>query len=117
MVKSSAYVPEQGEVVWLSFHPRTGHEQGGRRTAVVLSPGAYNQRVGLAIVCPVTGQVKGYPFEVVIPPNLPIGGAVLADQVKSLDWRARKAEPICLLPAPTVAEILQKLTLLLTPQS
>lgn len=91
------------------MHPQAGREQSGRRPAVVLSPAAYNVRVGLAILCPITSQVKGYPFEVRIPPGLPIAGAILSDQVKSLDWRARHAEPACALPEDTVAEVLQKL--------
>ncbi len=108
-----AYVPKRGEVVWITLNPQAGHEQSGRRPAVVLSPAAYNGKVGLAIVCPITSQIKGYPFEVLIPAGLPVGGAILADQVKSLDWRARRAERICALPAGVVAELLQKLGTLL----
>ena len=109
----TTYVPECGEVVWITLHPQAGHEQSGRRPAAVLSPAEYNGRVGLAIVCPITSQIKGYPFEVLIPAGLPVAGTVLADQVKSLDWRARKAERICALPAGVVAELLQKLGTLL----
>lgn len=108
------YIPERGDVVWITLNPQAGHEQAGRRPAVVLSPAAYNGKVGLAICCPVTNQVKGYPFEVLIPENLEIQGAILADQVKSLDWRVRKAEKICQLPARTVNEVLQKLGVLLS---
>jgi len=107
------YIPQRGDIVWISLTPQAGHEQAGRRPALVLSPGAYNGKVGLAILCPITSQVKGYPFEVPVPAGLPIGGVVLADQVKSLDWRARKAERICALPARVVAELLQKLGTLL----
>lgn len=96
------------------MHPQAGREQAGRRPAVVLSPAAYNIRVGLAILCPITSQVKGYPFEVRIPPGLPVAGAILSDQVKSLDWRARHAEPACALPADIVAEVLQKLGTLIS---
>lgn len=103
------YVPERGDVVWITLMPQAGREQAGRRPAVVLSPRAYNGRVGLAVFCPVTSQVKGYPFEVLIPPGLPVAGAVLSDRVKSLDWRARNAEPVCSLPPEVVAEILGKL--------
>ena len=113
MVAPLAYVPQRGDVVWIAFNPQAGHEQAGRRPAVVLSPAAYNKRVGLAILCPVTSQVKGYPFEVVVPSGLPVGGVVLADQVKSLDWQARQAEFICALPSATVSEILQKISVLL----
>jgi len=113
MVALEPYSPERGDVVWLTFSPQAGHEQAGRRPAVVLSPSAYNAKVGLAILCPITGQIKGYPFEVVVPAALPVSGAILADQVKSLDWRARQAEFICPLPSATVSEILQKIGVLL----
>jgi mRNA interferase MazF len=93
--------------------PQAGHEQAGRRPAVVVSPALYNGRVDLALFCPVTGQVKDYPFEVAIPSGLQVRGVVLADQVKSLDWRARQAAFICRLPEPTVQEVLQRLRRLL----
>ena len=108
------YTPERGDVVWISLSPQAGHEQAGRRPALVLSPGAYNGKVGLAILCPITSQVKGYPFEVRLPDELNIGGVILSDQVKSLDWRARKAEFAGSLPAATVGEVLQKLNALLS---
>ena len=108
-----AYVPERGDAVWMSFNPQAGHEQAGRRPAVVLSPSSYNGRVGLTLLCPITTQIKGYPFEVNIPPGLHVTGVVLADQVKSLAWRVRRAELICALPPETVAEVLAKLTTLL----
>lgn len=108
-----AYVPERGDVVWLTFHPQAGHEQAGRRPALVLSPAAYNKKVGLAIFCPITSQIKGYPFEVRIPDTLEVTGVVLADQVKSLDWRARRAAPMSQLPPDAVQEVLNKLKLLL----
>ncbi len=114
MVTHSGYVPKRGDAVWLTFDPQAGHEQAGRRPAVVLSPESYNRKVGLAIFCPITQQRKGYPFEVEIPPDLEIIGVVLADQVKSLDWKARKASLICALPAKTVAEALEKLGTLFT---
>lgn len=114
MVSAPAYIPERGNVVWISLNPRSGHEQAGRRPSVVLSPGAYNGKVGLAILCPITSQIKGYPFEVRIPDGLDVTGVVLADQVKSLDWRARGAEFICPLPEATVAEVLQKVGTLLS---
>ena len=107
------YVPRRGDVVWITLNPQTGHEQAGRRPAVVLSPAAYNGKVGLAILCPITNQIKGYPFEVLLPPGMAVSGAILADQVKSLDWRARNAEWICTLPGETVNEVLQKLGTLL----
>jgi len=113
VVGREEYVPERGDVVWITLNPQAGHEQAGRRPAVVLSPGAYNAKVGLAILCPITSQVKGYPFEVEIPAGLPVTGAILADQVKSLDWRARRAEWVCALPSETVAEVLRKVEVLL----
>ena len=115
MVKPRAYVPECGDVVWITLNPQAGREEAGRRPALVVSPQSYNAKVGLAIFCPVTGQIKGYPFEVLIPTGLPVTGAILSDQVKSLDWRARKAELICALPARTISEVLEKLATLLAP--
>lgn len=114
MVKSKTYVPKRGDAVWVTFNPQAGHEQSGRRPAVVLSPEAYNAKVGLAILCPVTNQIKGYPFEVLIPAGLPVAGAILSDQAKSLDWRVRKAELICTVPSKTISEALQKLNTLLS---
>jgi mRNA interferase MazF len=108
-----AYIPQRGDIVWITFNPQTGHEQAGRRPALVLSPAAYNDRVGLAILCPITSRVKGYPFEVLIPEGMEIQGAILSDQVKSLDWRARRAELGCTLPPRTVEEVLRKLSTLL----
>ena len=92
MVTTEKYTPQRGDVVWLDFQPQTGREQGGRRPSVVLSNGNYNKVVGLAIFCPITSKVKGYPFEVPLPANFPISGVVLVDQIKSLDWKNRKAE-------------------------
>ena len=114
MVKPRAYVPECGDVVWITLNPQAGHEEAGRRPTVVVSPESYNGKVGMAIFCPITSQVKGYPFEVVIPPGLPVSGAILSDQVKSLDWRARHAELICTLPTATISEVFQKLATLLS---
>ncbi|MBI3068454.1 MAG: endoribonuclease MazF [Betaproteobacteria bacterium] len=85
------YVPDRGEVVWLNFTPHAGHEQAGHRPALVLSPAAYNGKTGLMLCCPITGQVKGYPFEVPLDPRAGVRGVVLSDQVKSLDWRTRQA--------------------------
>jgi len=102
-------------VVRITLNPQAGHEQAGRRPAVVLSPENYNGKIGLAILCPITNQIKGYPFEVIIPAGLPVAGAILSDQVKSLDWRARNAEFLCTLPTETISEVLQKLTTLVSP--
>jgi mRNA interferase MazF len=108
-----AYVPDRGDAVWLNFNPQSGHEQSGRRPAIVLSPAAYNKKVGLAIFCPITTQVKGYPFEVVIPAGLKVSGAILSDQVKSFDWKHRNARLIIRLPPLTTKEVLDKLKVLL----
>ena len=114
MVNSQTYVPQCGDVVRITLNPQAGHEQAGRRPAVVLSPENYNGKIGLAILCPITNQIKGYPFEVLIPAGLPVAGAILSDQVKSLDWRARNAELLCTLPTETISEVLQKLVTLLS---
>jgi len=87
-----SYTPQRGDLVWLSFDPQAGHEQAGRRPAFVLSPEPYNRKTGLFLVCPVTSKVKGYPFEVALPDGLAVSGVILADQIKSLDWKARRAE-------------------------
>ena len=107
------YVPTRGDVVWLSFDPQAGHEQAGRRPAVVVSPETYNGRVGLALCCPITSKRKGYPFEVGIPDGLAVHGVILADQVKSLDWRARNAERLASLPPSAMTEVTRKLATLL----
>lgn len=108
-----AYVPDRGDVVWLQFDPQEGHEQAGRRPALVLSPQAYNSKTSLAILCPVTSRIKGYPFEVPLPQGLQVTGAVLSDQVKSLDWHARQAEFIDRVPDQTLTAVLDRLLPLL----
>ncbi|MFH0924079.1 MAG: type II toxin-antitoxin system PemK/MazF family toxin [bacterium] len=113
MVKSELYVPDRGDVVWLNLNPQSGHEQAGNRPALVLSPLKYNLKVKLAIFCPITNQIKGYPFEVIIPDGLKVKGAILSDQVKNLDWQIRKAEFICKLPDYIINETLSKLGKLL----
>lgn len=107
------YIPGRGDLVWLQFTPQAGHEQAGHRPAVALSPRSYNQKTGLALFCPVTGQVKGYPFEVKLPDGLPVKGVVLCDQVKSLDWSARRARLAARLPAATLDDIMAKILALL----
>ena len=114
MVNPHTYIPQCGDVVWITLNPQAGHEQAGRRPTAVLSPRNYNGKTGMAILCPITNQIKGYPFEVIIPADLPVAGAILSDQVKSLDWRARNAELICSLPHETISEVLQKLITLLS---
>jgi mRNA interferase MazF len=91
---NSAFVPDVGDFVWLTFDPQAGHEQAGRRPALVLSPRVYNARSGLALACPIANQVRGYPFEVAVPAGAGASGVILVDQLKSVDWKARHAEPL-----------------------
>lgn len=109
-----AYCPKQGDVVWLSFTPQTGHEQAGYRPALALSPESYNRKVGLALFCPITTKAKGYPFEVPLPAGLKASGVVLSDQVKSLDWQARNAKFACKVPVKILAEVTDRLEALLS---
>lgn len=109
-----SYVPERGDVVWFTFDPQVGREQSGRRPALVLSPRVYNELSDMIICCPITNQVKGYPFEVLIPEDLGVKGVVLADQLKSQDWRIRKAELMTKLPEETLQEVLKMIKKLLS---
>ena len=110
---SSPYVPEAGHLVWFSFSPQAGREQAGRRPALILSPSSYNARAGLCVICPITSQVKDYPFEVALPDGLPVRGVVLSDHLKSAAWRARSPEYISLAPPEVLAEVRAKLKPLL----
>ena len=114
--ETMAYVPDSGDIVWIMFNPQAGHEQTGHRPVLVLSPKAYNGKVGLALLCPITSQIKGYPFEVLIPEDLDVKGAILSDQVKSLDWKARKAQFGCKLPPENFNEVIKKLSALIREQ-
>jgi mRNA interferase MazF len=107
------HVPQAGDFVWLNFDPQAGHEQAGPRPALVLSPGIYNAKSGLSLVCPVTSQSKGYPFEVPVPAGCGVGGAILTDHIKSVDWRARRAERAGRCPAATLDEVRARLAPLL----
>ncbi len=107
------YVPERGDLLWLTFDPQAGREQAGQRPALVLSPIDYNRRASLALVCPITTQVKGYSFEVALPPGLPFSGVVLADHLKSADWAARRAQFAAKAPAEVLADVTAKLRPLL----
>lgn len=109
-----SHVPQRGDLVWLNFNPQAGHEQAGHRPALVLSPREYNEKSSVALFCPITSTVKGYPFEVELPPGGPIGGAVLADQVRSLDWRARGLKFAAAAPRQVIAEVRGKLLALLS---
>jgi len=107
------YIPDRGDVVWINMNPQAGHEQTGRRPAVVLSPYPYNAKVGLALFSPISTRVKGYPFEVILPKGFKVTGAILSDQVKSLDWKARNVEFFDKIPESITLEILTKLATLL----
>ena len=107
------YVPDRGDLVWLTFDPQAGRQQAGRRPALVLSPALYNRRASLALLCPITNQAKGYPFEVALPQGLSISGVVLADHVKSADWAARRAQFAAKAPPKVVAEVTARLRPLL----
>jgi mRNA interferase MazF len=106
------FVPDAGDIVWLEFSPQAGHEQAGHRPALVLSPSAYNSKTGTMVCCPMTTQIKGYPFEVVIHAK-DVNGAVLSDQVKNLDWRARKATPKGKATEEELSEVRAKVAALL----
>ena len=112
-MRDTRYTPSRGEIVWLQCAPQAGHEQSGRRPAVIVSPLDYNRRVGLCLCCPVASQVKGYPFEVELPEGSEVAGAVLCDQLKSLDWKARHASLIGTLPGRSVKEIQAKIIALI----
>jgi mRNA interferase MazF len=111
MVKKK-YTPERGDIVWLNFNPQSGHEQKGKRPAVVISPKEYNEKTGMGLFCPITSKVKDYPFEVKIG-NQKISGVALSDQMKSLDWKTRDIEFIIKETPETVDEIIDKLGVLL----
>ena len=113
MTSKRSYVPDRGDIVWLQFNPQAGHEQAGHRPALVLSPASYNRRSGLMLCCPMTSQMKGYPFEVLITSDADRDSVVLADQVKSLDWKVRKAVKKGTASIEVIAETLSKLHTLL----
>ena len=108
-----SYIPDAGDLIWLTFDPQAGREQAGRRPALVLSPAAYNEKTSLALVCPISSRVKGYPFEVSLPQGLPISGVVLSDHLKSLDWTQRRAEFVARVPAEVISEVIARLAPLL----
>lgn len=113
VIPEEAWVPDRGDVVWLEFDPQAGREQAGRRPAVVLSPASYNAPTGRALCVPVTSKAKGYPFEVALPADCPVQGVAFADQVKCLDWRARHARHVAVLPTAVVAQLLARTRALL----
>lgn len=113
IAKKGSFVPDRGDVVKIDFDPQIGHEQKGRRPALVISPQAYNDKVGLAIVCPITEEVKGFPFEVAVPKRADLRGVILSDQIKSMDWKARNAARICTLADSIVRDVLDRIAPLL----
>jgi mRNA interferase MazF len=108
-----SYVPDAGDLVWLTFDPQAGHEQRGRRPALILSPRAYNAKARLAIACPITSHAKGYPFEVALPDDSKVTGVVLADHVKNLDWNARRVQFAATAPAEVLTDVRERLRVLL----
>ncbi len=114
MVKNS-YIPNRGDIVWVDFNPYRGHEQAGRRPALTVSPQSYNRKAGLALMCPITSKIKGYPFEVSVKQNK-IQGAVLADQIQSLDWKERNTRFIKKIDTILLESVQQKLLLLIAEE-
>jgi len=112
-VVRGAHVPETGNFIWLTFDPQAGREQAGRRPALVLSPRAYNAKAGVALVCPITNQAKWYPFEVAVPVGHGATGVILADHIKSVDWKARRAEKLGQCPVDVIEEVRARLAPLL----
>jgi mRNA interferase MazF len=112
-VKKTGYIPGRGDIVWLDFDPQAGHEQSGRRPAFVLSPGAYNGKTGIMLCCPITSQLKGYPFEVPVEGSTAVRGVILADQVKSLDWQVRRAQKKGRVAPAVLEEVVDKVKAIL----
>ena len=112
-MRNGSYIPDKGDIVWLTFNPQAGREQKGRRPALCLSPKIYNEKTNLGIFCPITTKIKGYPFEVLIPEKCKTKGVILADQVRSLDWFVRKAEFIEKCPEETLEEVIEKIKILI----
>ena len=108
-------MPERGDIVWLQFSPQAGHEQTGHRPALVVSPMSYNEKVGLALFCPITSRIKGYPFEVVLSRDLKTKGAILCDQLKSLDWRVRRAKRLGSITKDLMDEVIARILALVDP--
>jgi mRNA interferase MazF len=106
------YTPDRGDIVWLNFTPQAGHEQKGKRPAIILSPKEYNKKTGLAVCCPITSNIKGYPFEVIVN-GKKIAGAVLSDHLKNLDWKARDIKYIEKAHAEVLNEVVEKISVLI----
>jgi mRNA interferase MazF len=114
VTRQGRFVPDRGDIVKMSFDPQSGHEQAGWRPALVISPAAYNRASSLALFCPITSRVKGYPFEIALPSGLAVSGVVLADQVRSLDWKARSAALVGQASEAVVQDVLARLEPLVT---
>ena len=112
-MKSGSYVPERGDIVWLNFTPQTGHEQRGKRPALILSPKIYNEKTSLCICVPITSKIKGYPFEIALTKGLEIQGVILSDQIKNMDFRAREVSFICTAPKNVLAKVQKNVQALL----
>ena len=112
-MSSSGYVPSRGDVVWVDLSRRMGREQSGHRPALIVSPESYNRRAELALICPITSRMKGYPFEIGLPHGSHVAGVVLSDHIRSVDWRARQVEPMDRLPAEFVEAVARKFSNLL----
>ncbi|PIR46705.1 MAG: hypothetical protein COV07_02910 [Candidatus Vogelbacteria bacterium CG10_big_fil_rev_8_21_14_0_10_45_14] len=112
MVRRNMYIPDRGDVVWVSLDPVLGHEQSGRRPILVLSPSSYNEKAGLIFAVPITSKIKGYPFEVLFQIK-EVSGAILADQARAIDWKARKARKIGEVPAGVILSVQEKISSLI----
>jgi len=111
MVKKG-YIPDRGDIVWLDFNPQSGHEQRGKRPAIVLSHKLYNEKVGLAVLCPITSKEKGYPFEVRVD-GKKVQGSILSDQIKSLDWQSRNIEFVEKTTLKVVEEVIEHFSVII----
>ena len=112
MVSKKAHIPERGDIVWVTLSPTRGHEQSGRRPVLILSPAFYNKSAGTALICPITSKQKGYAFEVLFSANK-ISGTILADQIRVVDWKARKITLVDRVGTETVDRVLEKIILLI----
>ena len=114
-MNGSTSVPERGDVLWMHMNPQAGHEQAGHRPVLVISPASYNGLRGMSVVCPISNQQKGYPFEVELPAGLPVSGVVLSDQMKNLDWRVRATGYLARVDEETVLRVVERFLPLIDP--
>jgi len=113
MVRKKCYIPNRGDIVWINFNPQKGHEQAKKRPALVISSKTYNEKTSLALMCPITSHIKGYPFEVTIKEKV-VSGVVLSDQIRCLDWHARKISFIQRVKPSIVSKVQEKILILIT---